>query len=158
MYARVAQLVEHDLAKVGVAGSSPVSRSTVTRKRTSGRCPFFVQSSPAGAQTFEVSALFHFDKLYIICVKNNFLPRNSSYPIICFFWAIKDLDYLYFNLKNALSSFRSATVTPSSFVVFIVTTSPSYPLGMRHHKRTGMVRISPSQSLCKTSKINLTSV
>ena len=25
--ARVAQLVEHDLAKVGVAGSSPVSRS-----------------------------------------------------------------------------------------------------------------------------------
>ena len=26
MYARVAQLVEHDLAKVGVAGSSPVSR------------------------------------------------------------------------------------------------------------------------------------
>ena len=26
-YARVAQLVEHDLAKVGVAGSSPVSRS-----------------------------------------------------------------------------------------------------------------------------------
>ena len=26
-YARVAQLVEHDLAKVGAAGSSPVSRS-----------------------------------------------------------------------------------------------------------------------------------
>ena len=26
MYARVAQLVEHDLAKVGAAGSSPVSR------------------------------------------------------------------------------------------------------------------------------------
>ncbi len=25
--ARIAQLVEHDLAKVGVAGSSPVSRS-----------------------------------------------------------------------------------------------------------------------------------
>ena len=28
IYARVAQLVEHDLAKVGVAGSSPVSRSS----------------------------------------------------------------------------------------------------------------------------------
>ena len=28
-YARVAQLVEHDLAKVGVAGSSPVSRSSL---------------------------------------------------------------------------------------------------------------------------------
>ncbi len=27
--ARIAQLVEHDLAKVGVAGSSPVSRSGV---------------------------------------------------------------------------------------------------------------------------------
>ncbi len=27
LYARVAQLVEYDLAKVGVAGSSPVSRS-----------------------------------------------------------------------------------------------------------------------------------
>ena len=26
-YARIAQLVEHDLAKVGVAGSNPVSRS-----------------------------------------------------------------------------------------------------------------------------------
>lgn len=28
-YARVAQLVEHDLAKVGVAGSNPVSRSKI---------------------------------------------------------------------------------------------------------------------------------
>ena len=28
-YARVAQLVEYDLAKVGVAGSSPVSRSSL---------------------------------------------------------------------------------------------------------------------------------
>ena len=27
-YAEIAQLVEHDLAKVGVAGSSPVFRST----------------------------------------------------------------------------------------------------------------------------------
>ncbi len=27
-FARIAQLVEHDLAKVGAAGSSPVSRST----------------------------------------------------------------------------------------------------------------------------------
>ena len=32
-YARVAQLVEHDLAKVGVAGSSPVSRFFLSRKR-----------------------------------------------------------------------------------------------------------------------------
>ena len=33
-YARVAQLVEHDLAKVGVAGSSPVSRSSVEKQET----------------------------------------------------------------------------------------------------------------------------
>ena len=31
MYARVAQLVEYDLAKVGVAGSSPVSRSFILK-------------------------------------------------------------------------------------------------------------------------------
>ena len=32
LFARVAQLVEHDLAKVGVAGSSPVSRSLANKK------------------------------------------------------------------------------------------------------------------------------
>jgi hypothetical protein len=32
-FAGVAQLVEHDLAKVGVAGSSPVSRSNNKRLR-----------------------------------------------------------------------------------------------------------------------------
>ena len=31
--ARVAQLVEHNLAKVGVAGSNPVSRSNVNLKK-----------------------------------------------------------------------------------------------------------------------------
>jgi hypothetical protein len=31
--ARIAQLVEHDLAKVGVAGSSPVSRSKNNNKK-----------------------------------------------------------------------------------------------------------------------------
>ncbi len=29
MFAKIAQLVEHDLAKVGVAGSSPVFRSVL---------------------------------------------------------------------------------------------------------------------------------
>ena len=33
-YARVAQLVEHDLAKVGVAGSSPVSRSFYLQRKS----------------------------------------------------------------------------------------------------------------------------
>ena len=32
-YARVAQLVEHDLAKVGAAGSSPVSRSIIVTQK-----------------------------------------------------------------------------------------------------------------------------
>ena len=39
-YARVAQLVEHDLAKVGAAGSSPVSRS----QKLSRDAEFFVFS------------------------------------------------------------------------------------------------------------------
>ena len=40
----MAQLVERDLAKVEAAGSSPVSRSLLHEKRTSGGCPFFMQS------------------------------------------------------------------------------------------------------------------
>ena len=38
--ARIAQLVEHDLAKVGVAGSNPVSRSEESEKEHS--CSFFI--------------------------------------------------------------------------------------------------------------------
>ena len=43
-YARVAQLVEHDLAKVGAAGSSPVSR---LKKRITqmGGAFFYAQDS-----------------------------------------------------------------------------------------------------------------
>ena len=37
MLAKIAQLVEHDLAKVGVAGSSPVFRSKLAMKLK--RCP-----------------------------------------------------------------------------------------------------------------------
>ena len=60
-YARVAQLVERDLAKVEAAGSSPVSRSLLT-KRTSDGCPFLLnrvlpdqvvrglRSAPVGAE------------------------------------------------------------------------------------------------------------
>ena len=53
--ARVAQLVEHDLAKVGAAGSSPVSCSIETQKDIR-KDVFFVFTSPAGARRFEVSA------------------------------------------------------------------------------------------------------
>jgi hypothetical protein len=41
-FAGIAQLVEHDLAKVGVAGPSPVSRSKNT-ERVSKRMPFLVR-------------------------------------------------------------------------------------------------------------------
>ena len=42
--ARIAQLVEHDLAKVGVAGSSPVSRS-LRRKRDEKFIPMKIGES-----------------------------------------------------------------------------------------------------------------
>ena len=38
--AKIAQLVEHDLAKVGVAGSSPVFRSKL--------CIYYADKSPGG--------------------------------------------------------------------------------------------------------------
>ena len=52
--ARVAQLVEHDLAKVGVAGSSPVSRS-------------FLCSG--NADKYGVSAIFILCELWFILVQ-----------------------------------------------------------------------------------------
>ena len=55
--ARVAQLVEYDLAKVGVAGSSPVSRSQQYKKGYPKWIPFLVLFKPCRARTFEVSAL-----------------------------------------------------------------------------------------------------
>ena len=54
-YARVAQLVEHDLAKVGAAGSSPVSRSLLSKKGHHSDVLFFNKSSPAG---LELSSFF----------------------------------------------------------------------------------------------------
>ena len=47
-YARVAQLVEHDLAKVGAAGSSPVSRS-LKKRDILNDMSFFVMN-PAGLE------------------------------------------------------------------------------------------------------------
>ena len=40
-HARVAQLVERDLAKVEAEGSSPVSRSIITREGVTKRINFF---------------------------------------------------------------------------------------------------------------------
>ena len=53
--ARVAQLVEHDLAKVGAAGSSPVSRFHIKKEWLQKEALFFT-SSPAVGSKFEVSA------------------------------------------------------------------------------------------------------
>ena len=71
-HARVAQLVERDLAKVEAAGSSPVSRSFLHEKGASKRMPLFsCKKSPKGLFTmewikihtrFEVSA--HRDKTW----------------------------------------------------------------------------------------------
>ena len=46
VHARVAQLVEHDLAKVGVAGSSPVSRSNEHKKDIQMDILFCVTRAP----------------------------------------------------------------------------------------------------------------
>ena len=51
-HARVAQLVERDLAKVEAAGSSPVSRSFITRKRSIRKILLFsCKKSPKGLFT-----------------------------------------------------------------------------------------------------------
>ena len=55
-YARVAQLVEHDLAKVGVAGSSPVSRSILSKKHHAEWHGAFLLTRPSLASKFEVYA------------------------------------------------------------------------------------------------------
>ena len=52
IYARVAQLVEHNLAKVGAAGSSPVSR---LKKRNHAKHGFFfLSTSPTITMPFLV--------------------------------------------------------------------------------------------------------
>lgn len=45
--AKVAQLVEHDLPKVGVAGSNPVFRSNVWFKRLTRINPFWMKQIAA---------------------------------------------------------------------------------------------------------------
>lgn len=59
-YARVAQLVEHDLAKVGAAGSSPVSRL----KKGSWKNEIIIFSSSL-LFSYSLSALFFFLLMYI---------------------------------------------------------------------------------------------
>ena len=46
IFARVAQLVEHDLAKVGAAGSSPVSRLVKKRDGSGRNHLFFLRALP----------------------------------------------------------------------------------------------------------------
>ena len=44
--ARVAQLVEHNLAKVGAAGSSPVSRSNIKKSDSKRNRSFLLRALP----------------------------------------------------------------------------------------------------------------
>ena len=99
-YARVAQLVEYDLAKVGVAGSSPVSRSFYTKK---GILPGYLflykrvlpdsnirglHSVPVGANEGPLDlqrrlALFLYIKSiqegYLFCINESCRTRTGSY-------------------------------------------------------------------------------
>ena len=50
--AKIAQLVEHDLAKVGVAGSSPVFRSKGAKKLCNGTKKFIPMRSKSGNPVF----------------------------------------------------------------------------------------------------------
>ena len=78
--ARIAQLVEHDLAKVGVAGSNPVSRSSLRSSGGIGRHAGLkilwalarAGSSPAssteGEMVERLSPFFlNFVKLFLFC-------------------------------------------------------------------------------------------
>ena len=56
--ARIAQLVEHDLAKVGVAGSSPVSRSKLKASQ-------------------EIVELFSCPEFNCLCI----MPRSGSWAL-----------------------------------------------------------------------------
>ena len=92
--ARVAQLVEHDLAKVGAAGSSPVSRSKDSRKLESffycifGHSRTFGHSGnhrfrvgTGGNQNQVETGNEHYDNLKIIPRKENFDALIQS--IVC---------------------------------------------------------------------------
>ena len=86
LFARVAQLVEHDLAKVGVAGSSPVSRS-LTNKEGIRLDAFFVSNGFCRALTFEVlrsspcTVSRSFINMY--CQSPIFQLRYASQPFFC---------------------------------------------------------------------------
>ena len=77
--ARVAQLVEYDLAKVGVAGSSPVSRSQHKKKDIRDGYPFFLCSRPDGRKRRSLHSAS------VITKRTNVLYK---FCIICqlFFW------------------------------------------------------------------------
>src|SRR6185503_16492748 len=56
--AGIAQLVEHNLAKVGVAGSSPVSRSRIARQKSAAaRSEELQEGAAAGELVAHLSAL-----------------------------------------------------------------------------------------------------
>ena len=91
VFARVAQLVEHDLAKVGAAGSSPVSRSHRNTKKVSMWIPFFVFFEPNRGSKVRVTSFASLigsdppvSRLKIRDMETSisliFMPRSHSCP------------------------------------------------------------------------------
>ena len=73
--AKIAQLVEHDLAKVGVAGSSPVFRS----KRT---LTYFISRQSAGAQLAKIAQLVEHDLAKVGVAGSSPVFRSDSFSFI----------------------------------------------------------------------------
>ena len=133
--ARVAQLVEYDLAKVGVAGSSPVSRSQEYKKGYLKWIPFLVLFKPCRARTVRMSA-FHSGRRRRTSPGRSATPRALFYKDIqcgCPFFvkksftsgvyykkslekvcilSKKSLEKVYILSKNRLKKFVISYITP----------------------------------------------
>ena len=79
-YARVAQLVEHDLAKVGAAGSSPVSRLSEKWIIRQDGSFFYVQSDRNTPNLYYYAGrdIFIAQKTGILCNKNAVLRSEGD--------------------------------------------------------------------------------
>lgn len=92
-YARVAQLVEHDLAKVGAAGSSPVSRSNIKKSDSKRNRSFFTcignKNKPPAMQVCSQTALASSKKPpcyneYKVRQPNHYNKEESKWTIIVY--------------------------------------------------------------------------
>ena len=115
-YARVAQLVEHDLAKVGAAGSSPVSRSLLTKKDIRWMS-FFVKSSPAGldrSRSTLRSGRRRADVHWTSCAVSRSGKRDTSHDVSLFFEFLRSGRCLTASTGRLASSLRSGRCLTAS--------------------------------------------